>query len=1210
MRVKRLEIFGFKSFAEKTTIHFESGVTAIVGPNGSGKSNIVDGIRWVLGEHNPRDVRASRLEDVIFNGTDCKAPLSMAEVNLTIDNQRGLLPIAFTEVTITRRVYRSGESECSINQSPCRLKDIQELFLDTGLGGGSYAIIEQGHIDRVLSSKPQERRVVFEEASGVAKYLAKRQETIRRLEEVEEHLVRIGDIVTELRRQVAALERQANKAHQYRLRWEELKSLELQVAADELRQAAVRQEQRAQHLEALRVQQQDFENEKQQHVASLETCHAAVSSKQESLQAKRTALIEVSSQMEQHQNHLTLKTRWIEELTRQVGHLEGEDAQLHSRLSQIDEQLRRLSHEDSEAEQQWQGLQEQLAQTDQQIKEWDKHLQDTVAAMETAKVQVFEAATEASHQRNQLAEHHLRLQGLEAQLGRLENQSGQQVAHQAQLHAHLEELTCERDVLQAQQDEVRRRISSLQQLLDGAQSRRQERMGQLRQVRERLASESAQVSLLEDLQKRYEGFPESVKALMTHSIEGLVGPLVDLIQSVSGYEEMVETALGPLADALVVRDRAALLRCRTLLSQQQLAGARFLVLSDCPDDQPLVSHPQLGESTNALAGSVSQFVQTDPAYQPLVDWLLNDSWVIDDLHRLIQDTALPEVRIVSSKGERWDRRSWRLVGSSASSRVGEGQASSQSFAGAGRLLQRQRLAQTQKTLQSLQQECSQLETYAQQAESDWQSLLSQQESAKGELAHLAPNLHRLDIRIKDLIKETQQQQQHQQTCADELKTAAAQLEQARACVENAQQAASLAQQRQQNAEQALAQAQISREKSLDRHQQLILARTQLAARFQSVTERKEALKVRRQELDSEQQRSSEQRQAKVQQRQEALTRCGELTEQLKGHRELLEQLQTRRLEISAEAEEALLALREEEAKRDAVLPQLLDIEQKLSALMQQTQAEQQQASEYSLRRQSLIQRFQELYQVEEATLEDERQKQQTPLTQEQRNEFGERIRSLRGKLEGFGPVSFGSVEEYDQLTQRLRFLQTQQEDLLQARDDLKTSIAQINRTARAQFRETFAKITQEFRHYYSRLFNGGEANLILTDDEDVLESGIEIVARPPGKRLQNISLLSGGERALTAIALLFALFKVRPSPFCILDEIDAPLDEANVDRFTHVLEEFLALSQFILITHNKKTITKADSLYGVTMQEPGISKILSAKLTQAVQPASNSSPDI
>ncbi len=1191
MRVKKLDLFGFKSFAQKTTIHFEPGVTAIVGPNGVGKSNICDSIRWVLGEHNPRDVRAPRLEDVIFNGTDHRAPLSMAEVTLTIANEQGLLPISFTEVTITRRVYRSGESEYAINQSPCRLKDIQELFLGTGLGGGTYAIIEQGHIDMILSSKPEERRVPFEEASGVAKYLAKKQETVRRLDEVEEHLVRIADIIGEVRRQVGALERAANKARQYKSQWEQLKQLEVRLAADELSSGAARTQPLQEQVQALRATRDALETQQQQHMASLEACNAAVSATQQHLQELRTKAVECASQIDQHQSQSSLKTRWIEELTVQLQQLEQEEAQLRARMAQLEEQLARVGGGDAEIHAQRASVREQLEQGRGELATIDATLQAAIDTVAAARPELFEAASAASHQRNQLSQISSRLQSLDAQRARLEGQRAQRAARGEELCRRHEATVEEHHALKAHCDQIQRQIEAAQQALDAAGARRHELTGRLHQLREQLATQRAEVKLLEDLWRRYEGFPETVKTLMGRSIDGLIGPLVDVVQALPGHEELIEAALGPLAEALVVRDRQTLSRCRELLNQQQLEGCRFLVLSDCPAAPVAVEQPQMREG---VTGAVKQYLKTEPTYQPLVDWLLNDSWIIDDIQRLLGDGSTPHGRWVSPRGDRWDRRSWRFGGSRAG-------------AAGGRLGRRQRWEHATASLHVVEQDGARIEAEAAQAEQEWQSRLGALESAKGALARVAPSLHQLEAHLTQLTHETRRIDEEQRGCDLEAQELTAQQAELGAAQSAAQQAVQEAEQRQQALERAMADAHTAREAAESRRQALLVAKAHVEATLQSLTERSAALQSRKQEIEADRAPLTQQIEAKTRQREEAAARSSELTQQLQDHEQASRHVQEERRRFEAEVERISEALRGEERKRDEVLPHVLEVEQQLSSLMRQIQEQSQQLSERSFRRSRLLERLRELYHIDEAALQAELQAGSAPLSDEQRATMAEQIQKLRAKLEGMGPVSLGSVDEYDELKRRLEFLQTQQQDLLKARDDLKASITQINRTARAQFRETFERIKQEFQHYYTRLFDGGQADLILMDEEDVLECGVDIVARPPGKRLQSISLLSGGERALTAIALLFALFKVRPSPFCILDEIDAPLDEANVDRFTKVLEEFLELSQFILITHNKKTITKADSLYGVTMAEAGISQILSAKLTKTDTPAPASS---
>ncbi len=1190
MRVKKLEVFGFKSFAQKTTIHFEPGVTAIVGPNGSGKTNVVDAVRWVLGEHNPRDIRAPRLEDVIFNGTDTRAPLSMAEVRLTIANEQGLLPIAFTEVMITRRVFRSGESEYLINQSPCRLKDIQELFLGTGLGGGTYAIIEQGHIDLILSSKPEERRMPFEEASGVAKYLAKKHETMRRLDEVEEHLLRIADIIGEVRRQVGALERAANKARAYKAQWEQLKMLEVRLAVDELSAGETQFKTLEHRLQTLTTQRDALERETQGQMASLERCNAAVSTVSEQLQALRTTVVECASQIEQHASQQGLKARWIEELTEQIRRLDTEEAQLRARLAQIEEQLARLGGGEAELLTQQATIQPQREQGQSELDALEAAAAATAATITEAKAQLFEAAADASHQRNELAEHASRLQSLEAQLVRLEESATQRQARAEDVHRRHEALQQERETLQEQCDDIQRRIAQTQQALDEAVAHRHELSGRVHQLRQQLASERAQVKLFEDLWRHYEGFPDTVKTLMSRPVDGLIGPLVDVIRALPGHEDVVEAALGPLADALIVRDRQALTRCREALSTHQLEGCRFLVLSDCP----AVPHQAEAPAGQAgLAGAVKQFIRSEPQYQPLVDWLLNDSWVIDDLQRLLGDGSPPLRRFVSLQGDRWDRRSWRFRGARVASQ--------------GRLGRKQRWEHALANLQTLEQSSGQLEAQAQQAEQEWQTLLTEQESAKGQWAHLSPSLQKLYAQLNQLTHEAQRLDEERQALDVEMQELADQREERRTALALAQRAAEDAAARQQVIERSLADAQAASETSLRRRQELVVVKAQVEATLQSLTERLTALQSRRQEIDADRTHAIQQLEGRARQRQEALARRDELSQQLQHHEQERARLTQERARREADVETSSCQLRDAEAARDQIVPHLLSCEQRLSELLRQIQEQSQQVTERTFRHSRLIERLRELYQVDDATLQAERQAGAAALSDAQRASMTAHVQTLRAKLEGMGPVSLGSVEEYDELKRRHEFLQRQQQDLLKARDDLKASITQINRTARTQFRETFERIKQEFQHYYTRLFDGGQADLILMD-EDVLECGIDIVARPPGKRLQSISLLSGGERALTAIALLFALFKVRPSPFCILDEIDAPLDEANIDRFTRVLEEFLSLSQFILITHNKTTITRADSLYGVTMEEPGISKILSAKLTKSNGAPTEASP--
>ncbi|HLD77664.1 MAG TPA: hypothetical protein VJB16_01420, partial [archaeon] len=721
-----------------------------------------------------------------------------------------------------------------INQSPCRLKDVQELFLGTGLGGGTYAIIEQGHIDMVLSSKPEERRVVFEEASGVAKYLAKKKETQRRLDEVEEHLVRIADIIGEVRRQVGALERAANKARQYKTKWEQLKSLELRLAVDELRLGQSRYDDLARQVESFSRDREALEAQKQQQVTQLEGLNAAVSAVGQQLQDARTKGVECVAAIEQHESQQALKARWIEELRQQVEGLQREEQQLRERLLQLEEQLARVGGGEAELAAQQSATQIRLTQENGELTTLEAALQTAITMLNGAKAQLFEVASEATAQRNQLTQTTSRLHAIDAQLGRLEAQRGQLSSRADDVRGRRQASLSERDTLQAQYEDVQRRAGAAQQELERAAARRHERSGALHQMREQVAGQRTQVTLLEDLWRRYEGFPDTVKTLMTQSVDGLLGPLADLVHAAPGYEAVVEAALGPLADSLVVRDREALDRCRRALHAEALESCRFLVLDDCPTIVPSMEQPK-GQQVSA---AVSQFVRTDPAYEPLVRWLLNDSWMVGDFDRLLKEARLPYGRFVSAQGDRWDRRSWRFnaLGTSGIGR---------------RMGRKQRWEQAKEALASLEAACHQLEADAEAADAQWQSLLQQQESSKGELTHLAPSLNKLTSHLAQLAHEDQRLDAEQQALELEARDLVAQREELRASSTMAQRTVSEAQTRQEIIERSLNEAQAAREAAQQRTQQVLLGKAQLEASLHSVTERLTALQGRRRELESD-----------------------------------------------------------------------------------------------------------------------------------------------------------------------------------------------------------------------------------------------------------------------------------------------------------------------------------------------------------------------
>jgi chromosome segregation protein len=1175
MRVKRLDLLGFKSFATKTGVHFEPGVTAIVGPNGSGKSNIVDAVRWVLGEHNPRDVRAPRLEDIIFNGTDIRAPLSMAEVSLLLENDRGLLPIAFSEVLITRRIYRSGESECFINHSPCRLRDIHELFLGTGLGGSTYAIITQGHIDLVLSSKPEERRLVFEEASGVAKYLAKKQEAGRRLDDAEEDLLRLTDIISEVKRQLSALERQATKARQYKDSWDQLKLLELRLAVEELRHGRQRRDQLGIDADGLGAQRTALEDQRQQTMSSLEAFNTQIAGVHAALQELRAKVVELSSRSEQHEQQRALKTRWIEELSQQRQQLAREVMQLEERLSTLDGQRQQLEAERGTLSAKRQELEVRLAATREAVGRFDGELTDANGSLDQATRALAEAASQVTQLRNAMTKASTDLQALEAQSSRAQTQRDSIQKRRDAAGLRRQQVESEAASIGGRHQEVQEQLGQVRHALARAQDGRDQWSGRLRHAREQLLHEQAQVKFLDDMARRDESFPDPVKALMADRPDGVVGLLADLFNPEPGYEQALEAALGELTTAIVVRDREALRRCQERLVSQPIDSARFVVLADCSGGrrEPILI------SGGQFRGRLTQFVRFDPSLASLAEWLFGRWAVIDDLSRLLD--GFTAGLWVSRSGDRWDGRCWRFTGSSKS---------------VARIGLTHRLDQARQHAVALQQEAGNLQQAWQQAEAQCQSLTVQESELRAQVDQLVPARARLDAQISEVEREVHRLDDERRSLDEDLQQWATQGTELTGRCERLGEQLGAEEMRHRDVQMQVRQAQQRLEDVNRRRQDDMTVVAQLETALAAHGEYERRAEIHAKELHHEHLQAEASLAAKRQQDEGVSVRSAELAQQIADHEAQTTALMAEQALVQGELDQAAQRLADEERARDHVLPKLLEVEQAIAGLAKRIDEQARQLAELDFRRERILERLHEVYRIEESVLSAEELSTSQPISDEDRRNLLEQIQRLKAKVESNGPVSMGSVEEYDELAKRSEFLKTQQEDLVRSRDDLKATIAQINRTARTQFRETFATIRTEFQSYFTKLFNGGQADLILLNEDDVLDSGIEIVARPPGKRLQSISLLSGGERAITAIALLFALFKVRPSPFCILDEIDASLDEANVDRFTRVLEEFLSLSQFILITHNKKTITKADSLYGVTMEQPGISKLVSVKL--------------
>jgi chromosome segregation protein len=975
---KKLELIGFKSFSDRTAIEFQPGVTAIVGPNGCGKSNISDAIRWSLGEQSAKSLRGSSMEDVIFNGSNLKEPLNLAEVSLTLSNESKILPIDYEEVTITRRLYRSGDSEYLINKNVVRLKDIHEMLMGTGIGTECYSIIEQGKMDVILNSKPEERREIFEEAAGITKFKAKKKEALRKLEQTEQNLTRINDIIAEVRRQIGSVERQAKKAEVYRREFEKLKQLELSVAAREFLIFEDRKKSREENLRALKDEEARCLELTRSFERTYEDKRAALEALDNSLRELQSEELAAASRIRANQDRSLLNRERIGELAARRENLLRQAEAARGRLSEFDSEMRRLD--------------EDFAASQKEESEGRAFLETAEAEFAAVDGAIREAQREEHAVRSELFDRASRRAHLQSEIAKLR-------AEGASLASGLRKLSREEESLVS---EVREFEESLAPSLfgdGGGQSALARFQAGLAELKSRIWAIFGGLR-----QKGLEAPGADEDAALDREIR-------------SFHEEAVKI------HGQVVEEQSR--RSHMEASKRKVEEKLSLISTETQE---------LLNEQNALAAREKE---------------IEDSIALWDA----EEKALNQ-RLTDSRGR-------------AEARQGEKETA---------LV---RLAETRSRQ-------SHFTARRQKTEKDRNWLL---ESRGGQEASIAAS---------------------EKEAAD--------------CIA-----------------------------------------------------RQAALEAENTDLERESGGFS--------------ARRDELLGSIEGVRR-------ERAGVVAELSE----LEKERQERHRFLD---EARQKLHAYdLESTEIK------YEIDR--LKERIFNAYQVdlvaeglaawtEGAAPEGQGEAQAYDLEESKRE-----IQAQKDKLNKMGPVNLVAIEEHDEMKERFEFLTKQHADLVQAKDDLHKAIQKINRTTRELFTDTFAKIQKHFTDYYRQLFGGGSAELVLLDESDVLESGIEIVARPPGKKLQTISLLSGGEKALTAIALLFSLFKVKPSPFCVLDEIDAPLDESNVDRFCRVLKDFIAESQFILITHNKRTMNLADAMYGVTMAETGVSKVVSVRFSEKAAQNGNS----
>lgn len=1179
MYLKSLELIGFKSFADKTRLEFEPGMTAIVGPNGCGKSNVSDAIRWVLGEKSAKALRGQKMEDVIFNGTDNRKPLGMAEVSLTLADCEKNLNTDYNEVTITRRVFRSGEGQYMINRSPCRLKDIQRLFMDTGIGTNAYSVLEQGRIDQILSARPDDRRAVFEEASGITKFKADKQEALRKLDHTEANLLRLADIIREVKRQIVSLQRQAGKARRYKEMQKELRGIDIYMTRKKLAELDRRiakldteRERMEKQISALRSEAAEYDERIAETRTAIQEAETRVEDEMESVSATR-------SELDKAREALEVNRERIQEMN-QLEARDTQDADLaRERLAEHEKALAELNGQYERSAADLQTAEQALAEKTARLKEMENGVDDIGRRLHTM--------------RNESVDIEAHLAGLQNELSELDASERSSLIRRERLsaeHAELQraaELYGERE---ADMNGVITDIASRIQHADEQWNRLQTARDEKRREAERLRDERkekhteraallARIDILQKQEEDAEGFPGGARHLLDASCpipfdRGLLrGALADHLHCEPECRAALEAVLRYWLDAVVIADPKTAAEAVRFVRDHKLGAVRLLAAlpsseaiahEDGLPGEPLVRHVRFSEDI-----------------RPLMSRLLSRVRLVDDLESALPH-AVPGTTFVTRDGlilrdghaaECWSREDtagnpltrkqlleeWRGAADAARDMMNrlEEQAaqllsgdaeSEQAVVEARRALERlqaeasERRGELQAVSKDAQEARRRLDTVAYELqamqESD-ESTVSRRESIQHELDRHRERQAELRREIAEQTEVLRTQEQHKSAFASEV------------------------------TEQRVLYAERKRD-----HEHLLSRRQSLDSRIRELNE---TIEERARGIHRYRERVAELEQSA----RETEMRLSPLADKLEKH--------------TAELEQSRRFRQMKQKELEALESEVRDKRTAMEALQSEHNRMDVERAEQNMRRDNTIERITGDYRI---TRED--------MMSEPEPEWGDdgapddetietRIAEIRAKLESMGPVNLIADDEYEALQERFEFLTRQQDDLLAAKQQLLDLIKRINQTTTDMFSKTFEEVNENFQRMFKQLFGGGSAKLVLVNEEDVLESGIEIIARPPGKKLQTISLLSGGERTMTAVALLFALYLVKPSPFCLLDELDAALDDANIGRFVNLLKGFLEQSQFVVITHNRQTIAQAQLLYGVTMETRGVSKIVSVK---------------
>ena len=1181
MYLKSIEVQGFKSFAHKIKFDFHNGITGIVGPNGSGKSNVADAVRWVLGEQRVKQLRGGSMQDVIFSGTENRKPLSYASVAITLDNSDHQLPIEFEEVTVARRLYRSGESEYLINGSPCRLKDVNELFYDTGIGKEGYSIIGQGQIDKILSGKPEERRELFDEAAGIVKFKRRKNLSVKKLEEERQNLLRVNDILAELEKQIKPLEKQAETAREYLRKKEELKRYDINMFLLETARIQEQIQGIEGKLEAARQELEESGSAYADMKQEYESVEEQVDGIEASIEKAKSQLNETTILKQQLENQIALLKEQIHSAHMNDEHYDQRAKTIESELMERDSQLRERRREQESIRGDLEAKKAEENKAREELITVQTRIATLSAAIDKNKSDIMELLNNRASTKAKIQKYDTMLEQIQVRREQLDHRSKEtqeEAAAQERLQngylEELEEISGKIRKLTANSSQYEEKIQKIQKDLAGRTEKF--RIGQTAYHREQSRLES-----LKNITERYDGYGNSIRKVMDHKGRepGLLGVVADLIKVEKNYEIAVETALGGNIQNIVTADEETAKRMIQFLKQNRFGRATFLPLTSMKARGGL-ARPEALKEPGAI-GIADTLVKTDPAYRELVGFLLGRTLVVDhiDTGTRIARKYQQSLRIVTLEGE--------LINPGGSMTGG-------AFKNSSNLLSRRReIEEFEKTVLQLKKEMDELEAESDRLRQVRTGYYEKIEQIKEELqkAYVVQNTAKMNAdqagaRVKaarDLVEDIQKEGQdldrqitdimdNQESINVELDTSEELETQLTARIQEDQ--AALDQEHE---------IETARQKTAE---EVHLVCAGLEQKYEFVLENVTRIQEEMEKFQEELTELEESKGGTSKEIQEKEAQIQDLKQTIENSGELFAEIQAEIEKYKVEREELTQKHKTFLQKREELSNHMAELDKEVFRLESQKES-------YGAASQKQIDYMWEEYELTYNRALEIRDEKLTDLAKMKR-----RIQELKGEIKGLGNVNVNAIEDYKNLFERYDFLKKQHDDLVEAEATLVQIIDELDAAMRKQFQEQFARISEEFDAVFKELFGGGKGTLELMEDEDILEAGIRIIAQPPGKKLQNMMQLSGGEKALTAISLLFAIQNLKPSPFCLLDEIEAALDDNNVVRFAKYLHKLTENTQFIVITHRRGTMTAADRLYGITMQEKGVSTLVSVSLLE------------